>query len=447
MSKKSLYLCHACGITTNKWSGKCQSCEEWGSLEEIKDEQTQEHLRNSSGKVLETESISGDFEQYQRIKTEIKEFDKMIGGGLVRGSVTLVGGEPGIGKSTLLLQLSDKLSKNGLNCLYVSGEESTIQIKIRAQRLRVDSSIKLVSSTSLESICATILSIRNLDFVIIDSIQTLGSEKINASMGSISQVKLCTHELVNLAKSHNITIILVGHITKDGSIAGPKFLEHMVDTVLYFEGENNYRLIRSIKNRYGSTNEIALFEMVDSGLKETDNPSLFFIKNLEQNISGSVIFAGVEGTRPFLTEIQALITPSYMPMPRRAVVGWDSNRLAMILAVLSSRCDIQVGDKEVYLNIVGGLKLQDPSSDLAVAAALISIFYRKVFSEKTIFCGEVGLAGEIRVIPHLDLRLKEIERLGFEKAIIPDQEIVNFKSTTLKVIKIKYLKDLLGLLI
>ena len=453
MIKKSLFLCHGCGSTTNKWAGKCPTCNEWGGLEEVKDEQTQEYLRGGSSnlcKVLETESISGDFEEYKRLKTGIDEFDKMIGGGLVRGSVILVGGEPGIGKSTLLLQLCDKLSREDLNCLYISGEESATQIKIRAQRLGVNSNIKLVSSTSLESICATILSLKNLDFVIIDSIQTMNSDKIGASMGSVSQVRLCTHELVNLAKTHNITIILVGHITKDGSIAGPKFLEHMVDTVLYFEGENNYRLLRSIKNRYGATNEIALFEMVDSGLREVSNPSLFFIKSIDKNISGSVIFIGVEGTRPFLTEIQALIVQSYMPMPRRAVVGWDSNRLAMILAVLSSRCDMGFGDKEVYLNVVGGLKLQDPSADLAVAAALVSIYFRKVFDEKTVFCGEIGLSGEIRVVSNLDLRIKEVEKLGFTTIITPDQEISNInlngEKNGLKIVKIKYLQDLMKLL-
>jgi DNA repair protein RadA/Sms len=450
MSKKSLFLCHGCGATTNKWSGKCSVCNEWGSLEEVKDEQTQEYLKlgNSSSKVLETESISGNFEHYQRLKTKIDEFDKMIGGGLVRGSVILIGGEPGIGKSTLLLQLCHQLSQESCHCLYVSGEESATQIKIRAQRLQINSNIKLISSTSLESICATILSLKNIDFVIIDSIQTMNSEKISASMGSISQVRLCTHELVNLAKIHNITIILVGHITKDGSIAGPKFLEHMVDTVLYFEGENNYRLLRSIKNRYGSTNEIALFEMVDYGLREVTNPSLFFIKNIDSNISGSVIFVGMEGTRPFLNEIQALIVPSYMPMPRRAVVGWDTNRLAMILAVLSSRCDMNCSDKEVYLNVVGGLKLQDPSADLAVAAALISIYFKKVFNEKTVFCGEIGLSGEIRVVSHLDLRIKEAEKLGFSNIIIPDQEISNSieKQSKIKIIKIKYLQSLISYL-
>jgi len=414
-------------------------------LQEIDDTQS---FAISNGKILPTESISSDFEQYTRLKTEIDEFDKMIGGGIVRGSVILVGGEPGIGKSTLLLQLSDRLSKKNLNCLYVSGEESSVQIKIRAKRLQIDSGIKLISSTSLESICATILSLKNLDFVIIDSIQTMNSEKIPASMGSISQVKLCTHELVTLAKTHNIIIILVGHITKDGTIAGPKFLEHMVDTVLYFEGENNYRLLRSVKNRYGATNEIALFEMVDSGLKEVSNPSLFFINNIDRNISGSVIFAGVEGSRPFLTEIQALIVNSYMPMPRRAVVGWDANRLSMILAVLSSRCDMIFADKEVYLNIVGGLKLQDPSADLAVAGALVSIFYNKVFEEKTIIFGEIGLSGEIRTIPYLETRLKEVEKLGFKNVIMPQQEFVNIKEDQLKIKikKIKYIHELPQLL-
>ena len=278
MSKKqSTYLCHACGATTQKWSGKCPTCNEWGGLEEINiDEGSGGGLVNFA-KILTTESIDSDYEQYSRIKTGINEFDTMIGGGLVRGSVILVGGDPGIGKSTLLLQITNLLAQQNMNCLYISGEESVIQIKIRANRLNVNNpSIKLVTTTSLESICATTLSLKNIDFMIIDSIQTMCSEKINSSMGSIAQVKLCTHELVNLAKSNNIIIVLVGHITKDGAIAGPKFLEHMVDTVLYFEGEQNYRLLRSVKNRYGATNEVAVFEMVDIGLREVDNPSMFF---------------------------------------------------------------------------------------------------------------------------------------------------------------------------
>lgn len=451
MNKKPpTYICHACGATTTKWAGKCTTCGEWGGLEETKFEST----FSSSGdglinfaKILTTESLDNEYEQYKRIKVGINEFDTMIGGGLVRGSVILVGGDPGIGKSTLLLQITSLLSNQGLNCLYISGEESSMQIKIRANRLGIENStIKLISSTSLESISATILSIKNLDFVIVDSIQTTCSEKISSSMGSIAQVKLCTHELVNIAKSNNIIIVLVGHITKDGAIAGPKFLEHMVDTVLYFEGEQNYRLLRSVKNRYGATNEVAVFEMVDIGLREVENPSAFFLNNQNRNVSGSVIFAGIEGTRPLLTEIQALISHSYMPMPRRAVVGWDFNRLSMIIAVLSARCNINMGDKEVYLNVVGGIKLQDPSADLAVSAALISVFYNKPLPKNTIVFGEIGLTGEVRSVPYIDARLKEAQKLGFISAIIPNQDINEKNFEGLKLLKIKYLKDLINIL-
>jgi DNA repair protein RadA/Sms len=282
--------------------------------------------------------------------------------------------------------------------------------------------------------------------MIIDSIQTVCSEKINSSMGSIAQVKLCTHELVTLAKTNNIIIVLVGHITKDGAIAGPKFLEHMVDTVLYFEGDQNYRLLRSVKNRYGATNEVAVFEMVDMGLREVENPSAFFLGTHGKNVSGSVVFAGVEGTRPLLTEIQALVSQSYMPMPRRAVVGWDFNRLSMIIAVLAARCNINMGDKEVYLNVVGGLKLQDPSADLAVAGALISVFYDKVFFQRTIIFGEIGLVGEVRVVPYIEARLKEAQKLGFEAAIMPDQEVNEKNFENIKLLKVRYVRDLLELL-
>jgi DNA repair protein RadA/Sms len=448
MSKKqSTYLCHACGATTQKWSGKCPTCNEWGGLEEMNIDANSPNSLVNFARILTTESIDSKYEQYSRIKTGINEFDTMIGGGLVRGSVILVGGDPGIGKSTLLLQITNLLAQQAMNCLYISGEESVIQIKIRANRLKVDNpSIKLVTTTSLESICATTLSLKNIDFMIIDSIQTMCSEKINSSMGSIAQVKLCTHELVNLAKSNNIIIVLVGHITKDGAIAGPKFLEHMVDTVLYFEGEQNYRLLRSVKNRYGATNEVAVFEMVDIGLREVDNPSMFFLNNQGKNVSGSVIFAGIEGTRPMLNEIQALVAQSYMPMPRRAVVGWDFNRLSMIIAVLASRCNINMGDKEVYLNVVGGIKLQDPSADLAVAAALISVFYDKVFPKKTIICGEIGLAGEVRAVPYLESRLKEAAKLGFEHAVIPNQEVNDKNFEEMKLLKVGYLRDLIELL-
>lgn len=442
------YICHACGDSFSKWAGKCSSCGEWGSLEEI-NEKTEKQLETISiGKILTTENINSDFKTSERISiNNMPELDQLLGGGLVKGSVILIGGEPGIGKSTLLLQLAYLITQKKFNCVYVSGEESPMQIKMRANRLHMQNcALQLLATTSLESICATILSMKNTDLLIIDSIQTIFSEKINSNMGSIAQVKLCTHELVTLAKNNNITIIVVGHITKDGAIAGPKFLEHMVDVVLYFEGDQNYRILRSVKNRYGASNEIAVFEMIEDGLKEVNNLSQFFLTNYNKNISGTAIFAGMEGSRPLLTEIQALISHSYMPMPRRATVGWDLNRLSIILAVLAARCNIIMGDKEIYLNVVGGLKLQDPSGDLAVAAALISVFYNKTLPESSIIFGEIGLAGEIRRVQYAERRIKEAQKLGFKVIIMPDQEITDKNFKEVQIIKIKYLKDLVKIL-
>jgi DNA repair protein RadA/Sms len=445
--KQTTYLCHACGATANKWSGKCQTCNEWGSLEEIAYNESSGQSGNSLvnfNKILQTDSLNGEYEQHSRIKTGINEFDNMIGGGMVNGSVILVGGEPGIGKSTLLLQITSHLAKRGLNCLYISGEESSSQIKIRANRLKIDDQkIKVLTTNSLESICSTTLSLKNIDFMIVDSIQTIHSDKIGSSMGSIAQVKLCTHELVEMAKNNSIITVIVGQITKDGSIAGPKFLEHMVDTVLYFEGDQSYRILRSVKNRYGATNEIAVFEMRELGLYEVTNPSMFFLNSQGNNVTGSVTFSGMEGTRPLMAEIQCLIAQSYMPVPKRAVVGLDYNRLSMIVAVLSARYNMNVADKEIYLNVVGGLKIQDPSADLAIAVALISFFCNKPIPKNTVVCGEVGLAGEIRPVPYIESRLKEALKLGFENAIIPNQEVNEKNLDGLKMKKVKYLKELI----
>lgn len=462
MSKKNQisYNCHACGFVCSKWSGRCPNCDEWGSLEELKNDKVLEVIDQK--KLVNFEKF--DFteknienlknQQSQRISTCIRELDCVLGGGFVRGSVVLIGGEPGIGKSTLLLQIAQVISAKNLQSFYVSGEESSMQVRLRAARLReiANANLNLLSSTSLEEIVSSISNIclgksldkNKVDLLIIDSIQTISSEKISSSTGSIAQVKLCTNELVELAKSQNIITIIVGHITKDGAIAGPKFLEHMVDAVLYFEGEQNYRILRSVKNRYGASGEIAIFEMNDNGLQEITNPSMFFLNSYNRNISGSVVFAGIEGSRPVMVEIQALIAHSYTPMPRRAAVGLDLNRVSIILAVLSSRCKIITSDKEVYLNVVGGLKLNDPSADLAVAASLLSMFYNKAISEKTIIFGEIGLAGEVRRVQNVAKRIKEAIKLGFRKVIMPDQEISEeIKDIKLiNLVKIKYLTQL-----
>ena len=453
--KDKTYICHACGETYRKWVGTCANCHEWGSVSEMDDNQLnnkkqQDILISSDAKILHPISISDiQSEEHERTKTDLEDFDVVLGGGLVASSVLLLGGDPGIGKSTILLQIAHIIaSKKNKNVLYITGEESLSQVKMRATRLGAGaSSLQLLSTTSLESIQLTVSNLKGIDLIVIDSIQTMLSSKINASTGSIAQVKLCTHELVSLAKNNNIIILLIGHVTKDGSVAGPKFLEHMVDGVFYFEGEQNFRILRSIKNRYGSTGEIALFEMKDTGLVPVVNASVFFLSNSYKNVSGSIIFAGLEGTRVIMSEIQALISYSNAPIPRRVVVGYESNRLSMILAVLSSRYKLNIHDKDIYLNVVGGLKINDPSADLAVAAALISICFESVLAEGTVVFGEIGLVGEVRNAQNTERRLKEAAKLGFKHAIIPNCEIIDPEVLgAIKIIHLNVLGDLVKLI-
>ena len=446
LKKKSKvsYICASCSKINSKWSGICPDCGGIGTLDELDEDDYLGGL-NINAKILELEPINSPtiLEPARRIKTGMGEFDSLLGGGIVPGSVILLGGDPGIGKSTIMLQICDLLSRIGVGAVYVSGEESVAQTRMRAQRLGMSQSgTLLLAATDTENIIASVRAQKNLGLLIVDSIQTMKSGFVDASPGSIPQIKLCTHEFVNMSKSQSITTILVGHINKDGAIAGPKFLEHMVDVVLYFEGEQHYRILRSVKNRFGPAGEIAVFEMKHTGLHEVSNPSAFFLSNYNRNVSGSAIFSGIEGSRPLLTEVQALVSPSYQPMPKRAVVGWDANRLSMILAVLASRCKIFMGDKEVYLNIVGGLRIAEPAADLAVAAALISVFEHKTLPSKSIIFGEIGLTGEIRRAPNAELRIKEAQKLGFEVVIMPDQEISEEDTRGLRIIKLRYLIDL-----
>ena len=371
-----------------------------------------------------------------------------MGGGLVKGSAILVGGEPGIGKSTLLLQLADKLSDNKI--YYITGEESFNQISIRAKRINVKSdNIQISTHTKVEDIVLT-LKKEKPDLLIIDSIQTIFLSAIEAAPGTVTQVRNCAFSLISICKELGITLILVGHVTKEGQIAGPKVLEHMVDTVLYFENDkgNNYRILRSVKNRYGAANEIALFSMHSDGLKEINNPSEIFIENLASSHAGSVIFPAIEGSRTVLVEIQALIAPTFMNIPRRSVVGWDQNRLSMLLAVLYNSCNISLADKEVYLNVAGGFKISETAADLAVIAALISAIKKtpiaKKIGQKTIICGEVGLSGEIRSIAQIDKRVKEAKKLGFKHVISPKFEQKPIKDFT--ITNISNIEELLELI-
>jgi len=422
------YICQTCGTIYPKWQGKCDSCGEWNTIIEDKSEPSGFSVLNQKkkGNLIEFVSLSGSAQTYTRLKTGIKEIDRVSGGGLVPGSAILVGGDPGIGKSTLLLQIASGLSmmKEKANCFYISGEEAIDQVRIRAQRLGVaDTSVKLACTTEVKDIIATVEK-ENPTVVIIDSIQTMYLEDVESTPGSVSQVRACAYELIKLAKKKGFVLFLVGHVTKQGAIAGPRILEHMVDTVLYFEGErgHHFRILRAVKNRYGATDEIGVFEMQDNGLVEVENPSALFLAERQGNVSGSCVFAGIEGSRPLLVEIQALVSTGGYAAPKRAVVGWDSNRLAMILAVLEARCGYNFSGQDVYLNIAGGLKISEPAADLAVAMAVISSLTNKPLPSDMVIFGEIGLSGEIRAVTQPALRIKEATKLGFSSAIVP----VNF---------------------
>ncbi len=427
MSKKSQaeYVCQSCGCVYPKWQGKCDSCGEWNTIVEEKIEKSGFSVLNTKkkGGIVDFVNLNGGTELFERIKTGIKEIDRVTGGGLVPGSAILVGGDPGIGKSTLLLQICAAVAaiKKDESCFYISGEEAIDQVRIRAQRLGVENApVKLASTTEVKDIIATIDK-SNPTLVIIDSIQTMYLEDVESTPGSVSQVRACAYELIKLAKRKGFVLFLVGHVTKQGAIAGPRILEHMVDTVLYFEGErgHHFRILRAVKNRYGATDEIGVFEMQDKGLVQVDNPSALFLAERQGNVSGSCVFAGIEGSRPLLVEIQALVSQSGYSAPKRAVVGWDSNRLSMILAVLEARCGFNFSGHDVYLNIAGGLKISEPAADLAVAMAVISSLSNKPLPSDMVIFGEIGLSGEIRAVTQPSLRLKEASKLGFTNAIVP----------------------------
>lgn len=429
----SQFICNSCGAVHPKWSGRCDDCGAWNSVSEQVLEVTPKGLAvGGKGRKVDFIPLDADSPDAARQSTGISELDRVLGGGLVAGSAVLIGGDPGIGKSTLLLQAVVSLAGLGLTCAYISGEESVAQVSLRARRLGLQSKqVLMASATSVRDIIASI----DKDppqVLIIDSIQTMFIDNIEAAPGTVSQVRAASHELIKLAKKRGITLFLVGHVTKDGQIAGPRVLEHMVDTVLYFEGErgHQFRILRSVKNRFGGTDEIGVFDMQEGGLKEVSNPSALFLSNRDTAISGACVFAGMEGTRPLLVEIQALVAPSYMSSPRRAVVGWDSNRLAMILAVLETRCGIRFSDKEVYLNVAGGIRISEPAADMAVAAALLSALYDAPLPDRAVMFGEIGLSGEVRAVSRMDARLKESEKLGFSVAYTP---IHTLKDLTLKL--------------
>jgi len=420
---KIVYACQNCGFQSPKWLGKCPDCNQWNTLVEEKFERAS-HPRdefNLGAREQPTSIAEISTAEEGRVLSGIGEFDRVLGGGLVPGSVILIGGDPGIGKSTLLLQAFAALSQKGLTCLYISGEESQRQIKMRAERLDVTSpNLLILSETSLERIIEQIKKIKPA-ILVIDSIQTLFSSNLPSAPGSVGQVKECSGSIIVLAKKNGLCAFLIGHVTKDGSIAGPRVLEHMVDTVLYFEGEgsHSFRILRAVKNRFGSTNEIGVFEMKEAGLKEVNNPSELFLSERPLQVPGSAVVCSMEGTRPILVELQALVSPSFLAIPRRTTIGVDHNRVALLVAVLEKKMGVKLFNQDIFVNVAGGVHVDEPAVDLGVIAVVASSYQEKSIDAKTVLFGEVGLAGEIRGIAQAEARVKEAGKLGFSRCILP----------------------------
>jgi DNA repair protein RadA/Sms len=430
------YACQQCGALAPKWTGRCEACGAWNSLvEEVPRSGPPKSLGRGSarrgGPAIDFVALRGETAGPPRRLTGIAELDRVCGGGLVPGSTILVGGDPGIGKSTLLLQAAAAFAGRSGTAAYITGEEAIDQIRLRAERLRVaDRPVGLAAASSVRDIVDSLDSADAPDLVVIDSIQTMYLDTLDSAPGTVSQVRGAAQELIGLAKRRGFVVVLVGHVTKEGLIAGPRVLEHMVDTVLYFEGErgHQFRILRAVKNRFGATDEIGVFEMSDRGLVEVPNPSALFLADREDpanagedggRTAGAAVFAGIEGTRPVLVEVQALVAPSLLGTPRRAVVGWDATRLAMLTAVLDARCGLSVGANDIYLNIAGGLRIVEPAADLAVAAALVSALTETPFPADTVVFGEIGLSGRVRPVGHAEARLKEAAKLGFTEAWVP----------------------------
>lgn len=442
---KTIYVCNECGYEASKWYGSCPGCGEWNSMVEelqVQKKDVQKRGEKYSSKAMKINEISTDNEF--RYKTGLNELDRVLGGGLVKGSLVLLSGDPGIGKSTLLLQICQNLG-NKYQILYVSGEESAKQLKIRALRLGVNSENLLIMCETDVELISSYIQTNKPNIVIIDSIQTMNINDVSSSPGSITQVRESTNMLMRVTKSLDIPMLMVGHVNKDGNIAGPKVLEHIVDAVLYFEGERHlsYRILRAVKNRYGSTNEIGVFEMMDNGLDEVPNPSLFLISGRPKNTSGTCVACIMEGTRPILAEVQALVTPSGFGNPRRMATGFDNNRVSLLIAVLEKRGGYFFGNMDTYINVIGGLKLDEPASDLSVALALVSSLKDSIVKDDVLAFGEIGLGGEIRTVSNCEQRIKEAQRLGFTKCIIPASNYNTLKRKVegIEVIGARYIRQ------
>ncbi|HET6469653.1 MAG TPA: DNA repair protein RadA [Geminicoccaceae bacterium] len=417
------YVCQSCGAVHPKWSGRCEGCGAWNTLvEEIAARPPPKGLKPGLGSRLELHALEGAEAPPPRVRTGIEELDRVVGGGLVPGSALLIGGDPGIGKSTLTLQAAAALARQGLETVYVSGEEAIDQIRLRAGRLGLAKApVMLAAATSVRDILDTVDRQPPPELLVIDSIQTMYVDELEQGAGSVTQLRASTDALIRFAKRRGTALWLIGHVTKEGMIAGPRVLEHMVDAVVYFEGERGhpFRILRAVKNRFGPANEIGVFEMQEEGLVPVPNPSALFLSEHEEGVAGSAVFAGIEGSRPVLVEIQALVAPAPPGSARRAVVGWDGGRLAMVLAVLEARCGLVMSGRDVYLNVAGGLRVQEPAADLAVSAALVSSLVGVAVPASTVVFGEVGLGGEVRAVGHGEARLKEAAKLGFARAIVP----------------------------
>ena len=442
---KTKYICQECGYETGKWLGKCPSCNSFSTFsEEIVEKTTSKAISNSSSKALALDSIACLDEV--RTKTKIKELDRVLGGGIVQGSLTLVGGDPGIGKSTLLLQICQYIGEQDKKILYISGEESAKQIKLRALRLNIDTkNLLLLAETNFNTIENAIIELMP-DLVIIDSIQTIFLEELSSAPGSVTQVRECTAKIMRLAKGKNISMFIVGHVTKDGAIAGPRILEHMVDTVLYFEGERmaSYRILRAVKNRFGSTNEIGVFEMRQAGLVEIENPSEYMLSGRPLEVAGSSVTCSIEGTRPILAEVQSLVSYTTFNIPRRMATGMDYNRVILLIAVLEKKLNLQLASYDVYINLAGGIKIVEPSLDASVICSIASSYKNKPIASNMLIFGEIGLSGEIRAVSFCEKRVNEAIKLGFETVILPKDNMNELEQIKgIKLLPVKNVEELL----
>jgi DNA repair protein RadA/Sms len=440
------FVCQNCGAVYGRWQGKCDQCDEWNTIaEENAAANVGPGRPPRKGRKFALEPLAGESHEAPRLASGIAEFDRVTGGGLVRGSVLLVGGDPGIGKSTLLIQAAASLARAGQRAVYISGEEAVAQVRLRADRLGLSAApVELATETAVEDIVATLSEGKTPRLVVIDSIQTMWTEAIESAPGTVSQVRAAAQVLIRYAKRSGAAVVLVGHVTKDGQIAGPRVVEHMVDAVLSFEGEgsHHFRILRAIKNRFGPTDEIGVFEMTGGGLAEVANPSELFLSERDLGTPGTAVFAGIEGTRPLLVEMQALVAPTTLGTPRRAVVGWDQNRLSMILAVLEAHCGVRLSGHDVYLNVAGGLRIQEPAADLAAAASLVSSLTNASLPPDAVYFGEVSLSGAIRPVGQTTLRLKEAQKLGFARAVLPDAARGEARDSGLKLAPVSALTSL-----